>query len=411
MSHLDLRRERTAQAWELSGGRVLIGAGDLVPIEGSGDQVYPFVPHPEYRYLTDCDQPGGVLEYDAANGWTHFVPPVTQDQRIWEGGGNPAEGEPIDALETEGALAWLGHPAGETDPEVTERLRDALRAVRRSKDAIELERMRRACAATARGFERLPELIRPGATERHVQIELEAGFFRAGGERTAYSTIVGGGPNAAVLHFPPSRRPFADGDLVLVDAGTEIEGYCADVTRTFPASGAFTPEQRALYDVVLDAQTAAIGRCRPGAEFREIHLAAALDVARGLEDLGILRGDPQSLVERDAHALFFPHGLGHMVGLGVRDGDSAPPRPRSERPGLKFLRLDCALEEGYTLTIEPGVYFIPALLDDPENRETYADCVDWARVDAMRDFGGIRIEDDVHVAAEGPEILTEAIPK
>jgi Xaa-Pro aminopeptidase len=128
--------------------------------------------------------------------------------------------------------------------------------------------------------------------------------------------------------------------------------------------------------------------------------------------LGIMKGNPQSLIERDAHALFFPHGLGHLVGLGVRDGSGrAPGRAPSARPGLANLRVDLPLERGYAITVEPGVYFIPALLNDPTNREKYRDAVDWDRVVPLLDFGGIRIEDNVVVTDGAPEVLTAAIPK
>jgi Xaa-Pro aminopeptidase len=272
---------------------------------------------------------------------------------------------------------------------------------------VELARLRRAAAATAAGFARLPDLARPGTTERAVQVELEAEFFRNGADRTGYDTLVGSGPNSAVLHSAPSARAIGQGEVVLVDAGAEVAGYCADVTRTLVS----TAEQRALYDVVLEAEVAAVAACRAGAAYRDIHMRASTDLARGLVSLGLLRGDPNGLVERDAHALFFPHGIGHMVGLGVRDGDSAPRKRRSRRPGLRFLRLDCALEPGYVVTIEPGVYFIPAILQDPENRERYRDCVDWALAARLQALGGIRIEDNVHVTVGDPEVLTAAIPK
>ena len=155
----------------------------------------------------------------------------------------------------------------------------------------------------------------------------------------------------------------------------------------------------------------AIARCVPGAEWREIHLAAALQIAEGLVSLGILVGAPDSLVERDTHAMFFPHGLGHMVGLGVRDASGyLPGRKRSDRPGLNMLRTDLPLEKGYLMTVEPGIYFIPALLQDPALRERHRDAVRWDRVDSLLDFGGIRIEDDVLVTDGTPEVLTSAIP-
>ena len=141
-------------------------------------------------------------------------------------------------------------------------------------------------------------------------------------------------------------------------------------------------------------------------------MAAARDMDEGLVGLGILRVGPDALVEQDAHALFFPHGLGHLVGLGVRDASGyLPGRQRSKRFGLAFLRCDFPLQPGFVTTVEPGLYFIPALLNDPERRARYRDAVDWAKVDGLVGFGGIRIEDDVLVTDGAPEVLTAAIPK
>ncbi|MEO9254986.1 MAG: M24 family metallopeptidase, partial [Tepidiformaceae bacterium] len=164
--------------------------------------------------------------------------------------------------------------------------------------------------------------------------------------------------------------------------------------------------------LVLDVQERAIADVKPGIEYKDLHLAASTQIAQGLVDLGILRGDAASLVERDAHAIFFPHGLGHMLGLSTHDaGGCLVGRTPSDRFGLKWLRADLPLQENYVVTIEPGIYFIPALLDDPERRETFSDAVNWDRVDTLRGFGGIRIEDDVRVTATGNEILSAAIPK
>ena len=167
-----------------------------------------------------------------------------------------------------------------------------------------------------------------------------------------------------------------------------------------------------MYALVLQAQRAAIGRCRAGVEYRDIHLAAALDVAQGLVDAGFLRGNAADLVEQGASALFFPHGIGHMVGLGVRDaGGYVPGRSRSEAPALRFLRIDLPLEPGHVVTIEPGIYFPPHVLEDPEIHRQHRDAVVWNRVDKLRGFGGTRIEDNVLILDGGNEVLTRAISK
>lgn len=414
---LDRRREAAAAAWNLDGAIVLVGAGQPVPIPGSGDQTYPFRVHPEYAWLAHGPRPGSVLAYDPREGWTDFVPEVTEAERVWEGA-TDVEGTPHKQLEPWLAVrqtlpvAALGCPLEgiACDEELTQRLRTQLTHVRRPKDAWELERMRRAARATQAGYEAVRDAIRPGATERMLQIEIEAAFFRAGGQRVAYDTIVASGPNAAVLHFAPGGRVLQGGELVLIDAGAEVDGYACDVTRTYAVGERFGVEQRALYTVVLEAEQAAIDRCRAGKEWREIHLEACVDLTAGLVEFGLMRGHPESLVERAAHTLFFPHGIGHLVGLGVRDaGGSAPGRPPSDDPRLATLRADLPLQPGYVMTVEPGIYFIRALLEDPRRRQAFADVVDWERVDRMLDFGGIRIEDDVLVTDGKPDVLTAAI--
>jgi len=264
--------------------------------------------------------------------------------------------------------------------------------------------------ATKAGFASAAALIAPGVSERQLQVEIEAAFLRNGGDAVAYETIVGGGPNSAVLHFMPSARPLEDGDLVLIDAGAEFRGYASDVTRTYPASGSFTPEQDALHSLVATTVTTAIEQCAPGIEWLDVHAVAARVIADGLVDFGVLRGDPDTLVESGAVTLFFPHGIGHMVGLGVRDAGEVLCGREGTRPGFPKVRVDLPLEPGHCFTVEPGIYFVPALLQDEERRRKHADAVDWDRVDRMLDFGGIRIEQNVLVTDTGCEVLTADLP-
>jgi Xaa-Pro aminopeptidase len=377
---LERRRRAAAAQWDLHDEIVLIGAGDPIPFPGRGDRTYPFRSHSEYLYLTDRERPGGVLAFDPKTGWVDFVAPVTPEERLWEGATEDEEGVPLPELagwlmRREGRkVACLGAPlaAAERDSSLETRAREGLDVVRRPKDPVELERMRVAEQATASGFAALAGLIEPGRTERDLQIELEAAFFRAGADSLAFDTIVAGGPNSAVLHFPPTHRPLEPGDLVLVDAGGECRGYASDVTRTYPAGGSFTPEQAELHAFVREANRTAQARCTPGTEFADIHWAAARAIAGGLRDFGLLKGDVDALVER--------------------------------------LRANLPLEAGFVVTIEPGIYFVPALLEDPERRAQHRDAVDWDRAERMLGFGGIRIEDNVHVTDDGPVNLTQDIP-
>jgi Xaa-Pro aminopeptidase len=373
-----------------------------------------------------------------------FAPVAGLEERVWVGNGEDLEAlaattglrvRPLGELEgwlerrRGEVLALLGnddithHPGAygiegwpalelDMDAELSARLSEQISESRRAKDPSEIALMHSAADASRAGHLAALRLARPGMSERQLQIELEAEFFRNGAERTAYGSIVGTGSNGAVLHFSPTSRALRDGEIVLIDAGAEVGGYASDVTRTFPVGPTFRGIQRDLYELVLEVQQAAIRDVRPGVEYKQLHLQASERIASGLVDLGILRGSPADLVERDAHALFFPHGLGHMLGLATHDaGGCLKGRTPSDRFGLKWLRADLPLQPGYVVTIEPGIYFIRALLTDPARRQHYREVVDWDRVDGLLDFGGIRIEDDVLVTATGADVLSGAIPK
>lgn len=401
---LERRRDAAAAAWNLSDGVVLVEAGQPVPIPGRGDPTYPFRAHSEYFWLTDRERPGGVIAYDPAQGWTEFVVPVTTEELLWTGLEGDREGVPEGTRRIDELPAFVGGREPRTlgataNPD--QELRDALTHVRRPKDDVELERMRAAAAATAAGFAELRRLIEPGRTERELQIALEAAFMRSGGDFLAFETIVAAGDHAAVLHFTPTLRELRTGDLLLVDAGAEHKGYAADVTRTYPIGDRFKAEQQLAHDAIRAALDAAIAACRPGTQWRDVHRTAALVIAEGLVELGVLQGHPETLVESGAVRLFFPHGVGHLVGLGVRDTGAASDEPSS--PGL---RLDIPLEARQTWTVEPGLYFVRPLLA----REHGHEGVNWDRVHELLDFGGVRLEHNMLITDDGCELLTAAIP-
>lgn len=417
---LAARRDRIAKALDLKDEVLLIGAGEPVHIPGGQDQTYPFLAHAEYFSLADRECPGAVLAFDPKAGWTDFVPTVTQAQRVWEG----AEQEPGTPLpELAGYLAarrgrplvMLGSslPGIRHEAKRTEEIREAFTHARRPKDAAEIARIKQAAAATAPAYRKVREMLASGrpVSEHELKVEIEAEFGRAGADRTGYGTIVGFGSNSAILHFDPSLRKAAPGDLVLVDAGAECRRYCADVTRTF-AAGEPDADRKHLYASVLKAMNNAISRSTVGTEWIDVHAGAALDMAQGLVEMGVLTGTASSAVESGAMGLFFPHGLGHLVGLGVRDATGKlPGRTPSKRPGVVTIRCDFPLEPGYVITVEPGCYFIGPLLNDPENRSKHKDAVNWKRVDQLlaSGIGGVRIEDNIHITPNGPENLTGSI--
>ncbi len=252
-----------------------------------------------------------------------------------------------------------------------------------------------------------------------VEAEVRAAIERviiAHNMTTSYNSIVT--VHGEILHNEQYHHPLQSGDLLLVDVGAETEmGWAADVTRTYPVSGSFSSTQRDIYNVILVAHDACIANIHPGVEYLDLHLLACTIIASGLVDLGILQGNAEDLVEMDAHALFFPHGIGHLLGLDVHDmedlGDLAGyehPRQRSDRFGLAYLRLNRPLQPGMLVTIEPGFYQVPAILNDPQLRSKYQDVVNWERLSQFADVRGIRIEDDVLVTSAGSEVLTVGLP-
>lgn len=421
------RRARLTRAINLTDEIVLVAAGNVQPKPEVSDQMFPFVAHQEYYYLTGTpDAPGGILAFDPRDqaagrgdgGWTSFVPKVTDAERLWEGR-RQLPGTLLDhyatwisARKNRPAITLGAGVSGiKTNGRRSEEARDALMAQRRVKEPAEIELMRRCAAKTAAGYAAALPFIRPGFPERRIQVELEAEYFRRGATGVGYQTIVGSGPNSAVLHAAPTQRPIGESEFILIDSGAELDRYVIDVSRTYVA-GKPSRFQEELHQTVLNAQMNAIARCLPGAEWKDIHFGAAMDLVSGLVAMNLMNGDPAELVDRDAHLLFFPHGIGHMVGLGVRDASGLEPgRTKDPRPCLGNLRMDLILRPGHTVTVEPGVYFIPDLLDRPDHRAQFDDCINWPLIDRCRDLGGVRVEDTILVTGSLPENLTRAIPK
>jgi Xaa-Pro aminopeptidase len=315
------------------------------------------------------------------------------------------------------ARARALHLADATDDEKL-----AVIAQRLIKDEHELAALRKAADVVVAAHRAAMSATRSARTESDIHAAHEAELTRHLCVQS-FSTICT--IRGEVLHGACAGRPLAAGGLLLLDAGAEEPtGYCSDITRTWPvggaACGAWSEMQRTLYDAVLAAQVAAVAACKPGARYLEIHHEAARHVCAGLVAADLLRGSVDELVERGAYGLFFAHGVGHLLGLGVHDleefGDLAgyaTGRTRPKRFGDCFLRLDRDLAEGMVVTIEPGIYLVPAIWRRRDLVEPFADVVNRSAVEALLDagFGGIRIEDDVHVCADGPEVLTRDLPK
>lgn len=295
------------------------------------------------------------------------------------------------------------------------KLTQAIINLRLTHDDTALQELQKAADVTVTAHQAGIAATPTAKTEADIRAAMECSIMRENCTCSYQSIVTTHGEILHNEHYNHSLKP---GDLLLADVGAETPtGWAGDVTRTWPVSGKFSPTQRDIYDVVLAAHDLCISQVKPGQEYMDIHLLAALTIAEGLVNLNILQGQPESLVEQDAHALFFPHGIGHLLGLDVHDmedlGDLAgyeENRVRSERFGLGFLRLNRPLKERMLVTIEPGFYQVPAILNDPENRAKYHNMVNWEQLAKFADVPGIRIEDDVLVTAEGNRVLTSNLP-
>jgi Xaa-Pro aminopeptidase len=328
----------------------------------------------------------------------HFLPPYLDDRTIALG-------------------SLLGIEPGSVGDYVSLDLIRAVVAQRSVKIKEEIEEMELALETTYDMYLAAMKAIQPGLTEQEIVGVLEGTALRAGAH-TAFPTILT--VNGQILHNHHHGNTMRRGDLLVIDSGAESPlHYAADITRTFPVSGKFTPEQRDVYEIVLKTQVGAIEDMKPGVSNRDIHLAAARTIATGLKDIGLMKGSVDDAVSSGAHALFFPHGLGHMMGLDVHDMEGLGENrvgydrtvTRSDQFGLAYLRMAKKLKPGYVLTVEPGIYFIPSLIDLWQGEKKHGRFINYDKLQNYRKFGGIRIEDDVLVTSSGQRVLGRGIPK
>lgn len=229
----------------------------------------------------------------------------------------------------------------------------------------------------------------------------------------AYTPIVAYGKNGSVLHYVSNNAPIQNSsDMLLVDAGCEYSCYASDVTRTYPVNGKFGHEDGIIYQIVLDSQEAVLSAMKPGVEWEDMHRLAEKVILNGLISAGIVHGEYHELMKHHVAALFFPHGLGHLIGLDVHDVGGYPPGvERIQEPGIRYLRMRRTLQENMVVTVEPGLYFIGQLLDQALQNPIMSKFINTSVLDKFRHIGGVRIEDDVLITNDGIEILTAAIPK
>ncbi|MBN9418754.1 hypothetical protein ABS71_12590 [bacterium SCN 62-11] len=404
------RRRRLAQLFPKP---VLIESGPMLLRNPS--QTFPFRASSHFLYFAGWNHPEVALLLEDGRATLYYDRPDVSGA-VWEGPG-PDLDELCERYGFDMVLPFEQAPSAiRLNSQAPEALLDAVVAVRLRHDAAARSQLEQAVDMTVRAHFQAMRATRPERREFQILATLLVSVTQEGGA-TSFTPIVS--RRGEILHNPHYDGTLQKGDLLLVDFGAENrEGWAGDLTRTFPVRTTFSPRQAEIYELVLRAQKAALAECRPGQEYREVHRAACLTMTRGLVDLGLLRGDPAELVERGAHALFFPHGTGHLLGLDCHDmedlGDRAgyaPGRRRSDQFGLNFLRLDRPLEDGMAVTVEPGFYWIPQLLENPERTAPFQDCLDPKTVEAYREVRGIRIEDDVLIEEAGSRVLSSALPK
>lgn len=261
------------------------------------------------------------------------------------------------------------------------------------------------------------KMAKPGVIEQEIAGTIE-GIALANAGPVSFPVILT--VNGQTLHNHYHGNTLKEGRMLVIDAGCESAlHYSSDITRTVPVGGKFSQRQKEIYEVVLNANLAAIKAVRPGVFFRDIHLLAAAEIVKGLKSLGLMKGDVNEAVSKGAHTLFFPHGLGHALGLDVHDLEGLGENyvgydeetTRSKEFGLAFLRFARRLQPGFVMTIEPGIYFIPELIDIWKSENKLPEFINYDKVETYKDFGGIRIEDDVLVIGNGFRVLGKPIPK
>ena len=285
------------------------------------------------------------------------------------------------------------------------------RAVKTAEEVAEIER---ACAIGYEMHTTAMRMARPGVTEREISGRIE-GIALAHGAMTSFANIVS--MHGEIMHGDPSARPLEAGRLMVCDAGAETLGhYASDNTRTIPISGHFDSRQRELYDIVAECHDYAANIAQPGTKWWDVHFGVARLMTERLKELGLMRGNVDDAVAAGAHAMFFPHGLGHMMGLDVHDmeglgqiyvGFDDEVQPNLEQFGTNCLRCGRRLQEGFVMSDEPGIYFIPALIDEWRQKGHNAEFLNFDKINTYRDFGGIRIEDDLLITADGCRYLGE----
>ena len=328
----------------------------------------------------------------------HFLPPYRYDTKIQ-------------------IMDLLGiHPSKQKEA-ASLKLIQAVVKMRATKSAEEIACIEAACDVGYAMHTTAQRLIKPGVTERFVAGQVD-GIARSLSQGNSFPTIFS--QHGEIMHGCPSDAVMEAGRVVICDAGCEYDDYCSDHTRTMPVSGKFTQRQLEIYSIVEECHDYVLDVAKPGMKYMDVHFAVCRRMTERLKELGLMKGDTEEAVKAGAHAMFLPHGLGHMMGMDVHDMESLgqiyvgfdeETRPNLEQFGTNCLRMGRKLEEGFVLTDEPGIYFIPALIDDWKAKGHCKEFINFDKLETYKDFGGIRIEDDILITKDGCRFLgTKRIP-
>ena len=328
----------------------------------------------------------------------HFLPPYRFDTKIQ-------------------IMDLLGIHPNEQKEKASLALIQAVVKMRSTKEAQEIEAIERACDVGYAMHTTAQLLIRPGVTERFIGGQVD-GIARSLAQGVSFATIFS--QHGEIMHGNPSDAKLEAGRLALCDAGCELDDYCSDNTRTMPVNGKFSQRQLEIYSIVEACHDYVLEVAKPGVKYMDVHFAVCRLMTERLKELGLMKGDTDAAVAAGAHAMFLPHGLGHMMGMDVHDmeglgqiyvGFDEDTRPNLEQFGTNCLRMGRKLEEGFVLTDEPGIYFIPALIDDWKASGHCKEFINFDKLETYKDFGGIRIEDDILITKDGCRFLgTKRIP-
>ena len=326
----------------------------------------------------------------------HFLPPYRHDNKIQ-------------------LMDLLGLHPSEQKAAASVRLIKAIVAMRQVKEPREIAEIEKACAIGYQMHTHAMRLTRPGLTEKYVGGQVD-GMAHSLGEHESFATIFT--QHGEIMHGNPSYNVLESGRLALCDAGAEnAENYCSDNTRTFPVNGKFTQRQLDIYSIVEACHDYALQVARPGVRWLDVHMDVCRLMTDKLKELGLMKGDTEDAVRAGAHAMFLPHGLGHMMGLDVHDmeglGQNYVGFDDETQPSTQFgtnaLRCGKRLQEGFVMTDEPGIYFIPALIDDWRAQGLHKDFLNYDLIETYKDFGGIRIEDDILITKDGCRFLGQQL--